>query len=294
MKSLELIAASAMQNLATVQSSPALPALAPRPSPLENDDVAKMDAAIGQFFRVERKPTYGSVPVRDERGEIFRHEFDVVGYSDSYEPTADVPERLRDAMLRPATRQHLVFHLTRLAAHRRDTRGKEAFAAFLEDVSQDLVGVPEWSVVLACREMRGKNETWYPTTGEIMATIKRHQDKVESILSPKCQQVAHEKRERLAAPKPPVSRHEIPRAKWKIEHYDEWVAEAAGMVETVKGFENGQEKSEEWEKIRADRESSRAEWLNATAKPASCPDNSVSEPQGTDTAQDAENFTTGL
>lgn len=203
--------------------------LPPRLAPLETADIEKLDAAIGRSFIVERKPVYGYLAIRDEAGDIIRTEYDVVAKRDSYTPKAEVPNQLRDALLRPAERRHIIFHLTRLAAHRRDTRGKEALTAVLEDIALDLDGVSEWAIVLACREMRQKDTTWYPTTGEILKIILENDDRMRHLFSKpsNAPQIMSEKRNQLAAP---ISRHEKPKDKWTEQDWADHIGDAEAML----------------------------------------------------------------
>jgi len=103
-----------------------------------------------------------------------RQEFDVTGEITVYTPRIPAPHNLWEALLRPARNNHIVYHLGRLAAHRRDTRGAAAVQVVMEDISSDLRDVSEWAVIMACMEMRRKNATWYPNTGEIIDIIKKY------------------------------------------------------------------------------------------------------------------------
>ena len=53
----------------------------------------------------------------------------------------------------------------------------------IEDIAHDLYGVSEWAVIIACKEMRQKQATWYPTTGEIEDLVRSMQDSVDTLVT---------------------------------------------------------------------------------------------------------------
>jgi hypothetical protein len=183
MESIKSIAAGVVQTISKISQPKTLTVSLPaRPYPLEGNDIEKLESAIQKIFTIEKKPIFGIVPVRDISGEVFKHEFDEIGREDVYTPRSDeAPQQLKDALLRPAARTHIVFHLTRLATHRRDTTGREAFAVKVEDIARDLEGVSEWAVIISCKEFRNEPETWYPNTGKITEAILKNQKKIEGM-----------------------------------------------------------------------------------------------------------------
>ena len=201
-----------------------------RPAPLEIDDIQKLDAAVSRYFSIAQNPQYGYVPIRADDGEVIRQEYDVIGTDEIYTPRGETPQSLRDALLRPAERRHIIFHLTRLAAHRRDTRGKEALTAVLEDIAYDLKEVSEWAVVMSCREFRRKG-TWYPTTGEIMATIEKNHRKLELLLSPptKSETLVHQRQGRIAQCKE-IRWQDLPKSEWLPQHFDHAISECESIL----------------------------------------------------------------
>lgn len=255
MKSIEQITSSflpAMQK--TYLPMVRLPS---RPLPLEIDDIEKMDVAIGRHFTIVQNPQYGYIPVKDDSGEVIRQEFDVVGRDEIYTPLGETPQALRDALLRPAERRHIIFHLTRLAAHRRDTRGKEALTAVLEDIAYDLRNVSEWAVVMACREFRQKPNIWYPTTGEIIGAIESNQSKLESIpLAPADPKMMAQQERKLIAEKKEIRWQDLPQAEWLPQHFDHAIGECEDLLMAAKGSPMGLS-PEYWEskiaKMRKDK-----------------------------------------
>ena len=116
-----------------------------------------------------------------ENGTAIRQEFDVVGEVTNYKPKTNAPAALWETLLRPAPKSHVIYHLGRLAAHRRNTRGGEAFQVIMEDIALDVGDVSEWAVVMACAEMRKKNSAWFPNTGEILDIIKKYSSMLENL-----------------------------------------------------------------------------------------------------------------
>lgn len=182
MKSLTEITENINRSIATTKTSEGhlvvdLPA---RPAPLSGDEIAKIQTAINKHFTVKKEETYGYVPVVEGDAAI-RQEFDITGEITTYKPRMNVPTVLWETMLRPAPPSHVIYHLGRLAAHRRNTRGSEAFQVVVEDISVDVGEVSEWAVVMACIEMRQKNSAWFPNTGEILTIIKKYSAMLDEL-----------------------------------------------------------------------------------------------------------------
>lgn len=191
MKSISELSTSLIESVQKAKTKTSLSLLLPsRPTPLVADDIEKIDRALCKCFKIEKRDKYGYVAIKDAKGNFVKNEFDVVGQEDVFSQIAEMPAQLKEAILRPAEKRHIIFHLTRLAAHRRDTRGAEAFQVFLEDASNDMKGVSEWAVISACKEFRTKGELWYPTTAEIMKTITKNQETIESFCTVKADQEA--------------------------------------------------------------------------------------------------------
>lgn len=213
----------AMTTTETGQEKSLTVVLPSRPCPLESVEIDKLEQAIGRFFVIKREPVYGCAPVFDANGDFIKSEYDVIGEEQSFTRSTTPPDQLRDALLRPAERRHTVFHLTRLAAHRRDTRGGDALAAVIEDIAMDLKGVSEWAVIIACRDFRQKTAIWYPTTGEIIESIRKNQRKIEAMFRTpedtvkigQAHQRAIEHDERLQ-----TRWEDLPQIEWLAEHFD--------------------------------------------------------------------------
>ena len=232
MKSLEQTAQTALAKLGSV---PALRNnLVPREKPLSGTDIDAMRVALSRHFLICRSHRHGYVPVKDESGTVIREEYDVVGYEEHYEPRSkDVPQRLIEALLRPAEKRHVVYHLGRLAAHRRDTRGKGAFQVVVEDIVNDIGEVSEWAVVLACRELRQKSSAWFPTTGEIIRTIEINQERLNSSLDGffNIQATTIAPPQNKSALPPKKERQSLSKSEWTPQDWDDYINEAEKMLD---------------------------------------------------------------
>lgn len=175
---LPAVTASVAKNMVVPNGALALPF---RPAPLEADEIDRLGLALTRVAREVKIPKYGSVPVIDALGNAYRHEFDVTGYETNYEIIGPVNQQLLEAIIRPAPKHHVVYHLTRLAIHLRDTRGG-AISAVFEDIANDLRGVSEWAIICACKELRLGVAKWFPSTSELTETILRHQRNINRLV----------------------------------------------------------------------------------------------------------------
>jgi hypothetical protein len=158
-----------------------LTTLEPRQAPITPEDFQKLEAVIEKSF--DLRPVYKSIrrPVADDNGNVYRWEHDVeeVGLSLSQKTEAD--QRLLDAMRRPATAQIIAYHLTRLSAHKRNTKGGTAFQVIVEDLKRDLDGVSEWALVKAYEDLRKEEGDFFPSANHIAERVKYYQGALENI-----------------------------------------------------------------------------------------------------------------
>lgn len=85
----------------------------------------------------------------------------------------------------------------------------------------------EWTVIMACKEMRQKGATWYSESGEVVALIRAMQDGVDALL-------------RVDRSRAPVAIFddgragkrfaEVPRDRWLDCHYVQRLAHADRML----------------------------------------------------------------
>lgn len=142
-----------------------VPALPSRPKPLDRPDFDKLERHIKRIFDVQEKTVMRST----EHGAVF----DVIGHIVKQRDEEFVPSGLIDSIRRPATGQHINVHLTRLAAHKKNTKGAKALSIICEDLAYDLDGCSEWAVFKACEEFRRGSNPFFPDTHEIIEVVKR-------------------------------------------------------------------------------------------------------------------------
>lgn len=159
------------------KSEVALPA---RTTALSRHDFDKIEYRINRHFEIAEIRDSG-VRWVEERGQS---EFQSWVTGTSVKPIGDVPGELIEAIRRPATPQHINAHLTRLAAHKRQTKGAGAFKIILEDLAYDLDGVSEWAIMKACEQFRKDPAPFFPETGEIIAVIGKWNDTAKKFGEP--------------------------------------------------------------------------------------------------------------
>lgn len=146
--------------------------LEPRTLALSQDDFLKIEKSLEATFDLQ--PVYEAtrIPIVNDNGEVYRHEHgvDLVGMKAI--PIGTPNPKLLAALLRPATKDHIAAHLTRLSAHRRWTRGDYAFGIVVEDISRTLAGTSEWAILKACAELWPSGK-WFPETEDVLAAARR-------------------------------------------------------------------------------------------------------------------------
>ncbi len=154
--------------------------LEPRTLALSQDDFFKIEKSLEETFFLQ--PVYEStrIPIVNDNGEVYRHEHGVYIVGMNAKPIKTPNPRLLAAILRPATKDHIAAHLTRLSAHRRWTRGDYAFGIVVEDISRALAGTSEWAVFKACDELWPSGK-WFPETEVVLAAAYRWQGIAVSI-----------------------------------------------------------------------------------------------------------------
>lgn len=138
------------------------PALPSRPKPLERGDFDKLEYHVKRCFNI--RPRFG--------GENYNV---LIGHEVSTVEGQHVPASLLDSVHRPAQKEHVGYHLTRLSAHKKNTKDKMAFKIIIEDLAYDLNGCSEWALFKACEEFRKGSNPFFPDTHDIIAAVKRWQ-----------------------------------------------------------------------------------------------------------------------
>lgn len=170
-------ASNAVANYRKADNLPSLPA---RENPLLPADIDALTKDLEQYGYFTDKAEYGMVPVLDKDGHYVKSEFDVIRSRFIFDRHTNPPNKIADALKRPALAQHIAIHLTRLAAHMRQTGG-DGFKFVIEDISRDLEGCSEWAVIEACREFRQSGKPFFPVTGDIIKTVNKYQGAIDEI-----------------------------------------------------------------------------------------------------------------
>lgn len=133
-----------------------------RPKPLSASDFAKIEDIIITTCKTEEIRRDKKIPVLDENGIPYRWEFDTEIVGIQITKTDQTDPRLIEAIQRPATIEAILYHFTRLAAHKRNTKGETGFQILLEDIANDLRYASEWAIVKACIDLRNDPSPFFP------------------------------------------------------------------------------------------------------------------------------------
>lgn len=192
-----------LPNLPTGQNAKSL-AVLPRQNPLGEADFLQIEKDIEQNASRTEQPIYGSLVTRDKSGEIVSREFDRIGTRVVFSGFQNIPVSTLQEIQRPATMSSIIYHLTRLAVHRRHADGPEALGVRVSDLASDLRGVSEWAIVSACRDLR-KFGRFFPTNEEILKAVAVYTDQISSFLRPeraeKPTMEAREQHDQIVLPK---------------------------------------------------------------------------------------------
>lgn len=147
------------------------PTLSPRPHPLSVADFSKLETLVDEHCEVKPILKNVSNPKKDPDGHIYGWTFETEVQGISITPCENMDQRIIDALNRPASIECLVYHFTRLAAVKRNTKGDTAFQIMLEDLAYDLKGKSEWAVMKACEFFRKQESPFFPDHAQIMAQV---------------------------------------------------------------------------------------------------------------------------
>ena len=171
----------AQQHIESAKAKGTAIALPPREKPLSVVDFGKLEAIIERDCTIKQIKKSIDVPKKDHDGYIYAWDFDVVVIGLELIPHADVDHRLVEAVQRPATPTGAIYHFTRLAAIKRNTRGDVGFQIALEDLAYDLRGRSEWAIMKACEFFRAQPSPFFPDHSEIMAKVEFFDKAAQSL-----------------------------------------------------------------------------------------------------------------
>lgn len=143
-----------------------------RETPLTVADFAKLEDLLNRDAVTKPITRSISVPLKDHDGFIYKWDFALETVGLEILPHGDIDHRLIEAIQRPATSTGAIYHFTRLAATKRNTRGDAGFQVALEDLAYDLRGRSEWAIMKACEFFRAQPSPFFPDHSEIIAKVE--------------------------------------------------------------------------------------------------------------------------
>lgn len=162
----------------------AIAILEPRQTPITTEDFDKIETLVEKHFHTQTMREGRSMPKVDNAGETYGWEYQTIETGLRMTPKASLDPRLLDSIRRPVTKQILAYHLTRLSAHKRNTRGGFAFQVIVEDACRDLDGVSEWAVFKAYDQLRKADGPFFPDLEDIVKAVKWFDDAARNIGTP--------------------------------------------------------------------------------------------------------------
>lgn len=179
MKSLGDAAFEAIKSIQAIPKNSI--SLIPRENPLGTMDFAKIESLIPQNFdvRENNKPIF--VPKYDREGNICGEEYDERLLEINFSPNEQCDPNLTVALKTPSSFQHSIYHLARLSAHMRNTKGVDAFQVILEDIAYDLRDVSEWAILKTCEYFRKTGIPFFPSAKEFCDKVKIYDRAAQKI-----------------------------------------------------------------------------------------------------------------
>ena len=144
-----------------------------REKPLTVPDFAKIETLIENSCTVKSIRKHGSLPKKDPDGFIYAWTFESTEIGLEIIAIEDIDPRLIDAVQRPASSQGVIYHFTRLAALKRNTKGDVGFQVTLEDLAYDLRGRSEWAIMKSCEYFRKQKSPFFPDHAEILEIVEK-------------------------------------------------------------------------------------------------------------------------
>lgn len=158
-------------------------ALPPRETPLTVPDFAKLEELVARDCEIKPIYKHGTKKFKDADGFVYREEFDLIETGLEIRALTEIDQRLAEAIQRPATPTGAIYHFTRLAATKRNTRGNTGFQVALEDLAYDLRGKSEWAIMKACEFFRKDPSPFFPDHSAILEKVELF-DRAAQTLKP--------------------------------------------------------------------------------------------------------------
>ena len=172
-------AQNAMQQAKAKGTAVSLPA---RETPLTVADFGKLEQLIEQVCTVKPITKLVSVPLKYHDGYIYGWGSDLEYVGTQIIAHEDLDQRLIDAIQRPATAVNTIYHFTRLAAIKRNTRGDIGFQVVLEDLAYDLRGKSEWAMMKAAEYFRAQPSPFFPDFRDIIEKVEQFDKAAKNIV----------------------------------------------------------------------------------------------------------------
>lgn len=137
-----------------------------REQPLSVVDFGKIEDLIKRDFDVQEnnKPIF--VAIYDKDGNYIKDEYDERMIGLNLKSLTEVDTKMLDAIKRPAGTSNTIYHIARLSAHMRNTKGEDGFQTILEDLAYDMRDISEWALIKTCEFFRKSGKPFFPTAKE--------------------------------------------------------------------------------------------------------------------------------
>jgi hypothetical protein len=143
-------------------------ALSPRHTPLTATDCAK----LSRHAKVQFKTEWGPIkPLLNAYGTIYDWEWGVKPIGCALELLSN-DSRVLPALKRPTTPLNTMYHFTRLAATKRNTKGDAGFQIMLEDLAYDLRDCSEWAIIETCSRLRLDSSPFFPDYSFLVQAVR--------------------------------------------------------------------------------------------------------------------------
>lgn len=150
-----------------------------REKPLSMEEFSKLETYAEKCMTIREKHVSKSVPKTDADGNIYGWERDLVPAGKEVFFKSEPDERVMEAIMRPATKEAIFIHITRLSEHKPYGRGASGWQTIVEDLIHDLNGSSEWAIIKACEQFRlTKGMTFFPDTAELVHSIRNLDEQV--------------------------------------------------------------------------------------------------------------------
>lgn len=157
-------------------------ALQPREKPLSVTDFAKIETLIEENCTVKTARRLKSVPLKDADGFIYAWASELESLGTEIVVNQELDQRLIEAIQRPAKSVNTIYHFTRLAATKRNTRGDAGFQVILEDLAYDLRGKSEWAMIKACEYFRKQPSPFFPDHHQILEKVEQFDKAAKNLV----------------------------------------------------------------------------------------------------------------